>query len=145
MLLVKQNALKNCAKLMAVLLMTAISYPSFANVAKTSNTPDFLRMVLSLLIVLGVIFLLAFVVKKLKISPNSQKHIRTVANLSVGQKERVVVIEVNNEQFIIGVTAHNVNLLHKLEHPINVEAKDELDSTTPTPRTIQALFKKGNS
>jgi len=130
---------------LAVLLATAISSSSFASVTKVDNTPDILRMMMSLVIVLGVIFALAFVVKKLKITPSSQKHIRTVANLSVGQKERVVVVEVNDEQFMIGVTAHSVNLLHKLDRPINVGKGDELDSKSPTPLTIQALFKKGKS
>ena len=145
MLLVKQNVLKNYAKLVAVLLTAVVSCPTFATVTKSTSTPDFLRMVMSLLVVLGVIFLLAFVVKKLKITPNSQKYIRSVASLSVGQKERVVVIEVNDEQFMIGVTAHSVNLLHKLEQPINVEKKSESDKAAPVPLTIQALFKKGKS
>jgi flagellar protein FliO/FliZ len=145
MLLVKQNVLKNYAKFVAVLLTAVVSCPTFATVTKSTSTPDFLRMVMSLLVVLGVIFLLAFVVKKLKITPNSQKYIRSVASLSVGQKERVVVIEVNEEQFMIGVTAHSVNLLHKLEQPIHVDKKSESDKAAPVPLTIQALFRKGKS
>jgi len=145
MLLVKQNVLKSCAKGGAVVLTTSLSFPLFAQVTKVDNTPDFLRMIMSLVIVLGVIFMLAFVVKRLKITPSSQKHIRTVANLSVGQKERVVVVEVNDEQFMIGVTAHNVNLLHKLDRPINVNKNEENNTHSPVPLTIQALFKKGKS
>jgi len=141
MLLVKQNVLKSYGKISAALLCAAISCPSFA---QENSSPDFLRMIMSLIIVLAVIFFLAYVVKKLKITPGSQKHIRTVASLSVGHKERVVIVEVNNQQFMLGVTPNNVNLLHELKQGINVDEAKK-DSNSGIPLTIQSLFNKGKS
>lgn len=141
MLLVKQNVLKNYGKIYAALLCAAISCPSYA---KENSSPDFLGMLASLIIVLAVIFLLAYIAKKLKITPSSQKHIRTVASLSVGQKERVVIIEVNEQQFMLGVTSNNVNLLHELKQGVNVDnIKQDLNNDEPF--TIQSLFNKGKS
>lgn len=137
MLLVKQNVLKSYAKL----LVAAITTMSAPAMAMGTQTPDILRMITSLVIVLGVIFFLAFIVKRLKITPTSQKNIRSVASLSIGPKERIVVVEVNNEQFMVGVTSHNVNLLHKLEKPI--ETANENSDNTSVPMTIQSLFKQG--
>lgn len=141
MLLVKQNALKNYVRNLSAVLIASLSLPAAATTL--TEPPDFLRMIMSLIIVLAIIFLLAFIVKKLKITPHSQKHLRTIAQLSVGTKERVVVVEVNGEQFMLGVTSNNVNLLHKLEQPI--EKTQMSDSIDKVPLTIQSLLKKGKS
>lgn len=141
MLLVKQNVLKNYVRKLSAGFIASLSLPAAATTL--TEPPDFLRMLMSLIIVLAVIFLLAFIVKKLKITPHSQKHLRTVAQLSVGTKERVVVVEVNGEQFMLGVTSNNVNLLHKLEQPI--EKTQSSESTERMPLTIQSLLKKGKS
>lgn len=141
MLLVKQNVLKSYAKYW-VAGAALLSFPTYA---ASAASPDILRMIMSLLVVLAVIFLLSFVVKKLKITPHSQKHLRTVANLSVGQKERVVVVEVNGEQLLLGVTAHSVNLIHKLDKPIADVPTGESQTSGNIPLTIQSLLKKGKS
>ncbi len=141
MLLVKQNVLKNYVRKLSAGFIASLSLPAAATTL--TEPPDFLRMLMSLIIVLAVIFLLAFIVKKLKITPHSQKHLRTVAQLSVGTKERVVVVEVNGEQFMLGVTSNNVNLLHKLDQPI--EKTQLSESTERIPLTIQSLLKKGKS
>ena len=141
MLLVKQNVLKNYVRKLSAVIIASMSLPAAAT--NLTEPPDFVRMLMSLIIVLAVIFLLAYIVKKLKITPHSQKHLRTVAQLSVGTKERVVVVEVNGEQFMLGVTSNNVNLLHKLEQPI--EKTQQLESTERVPLTIQSLLKKGKS
>ena len=141
MLLVKQNVLKNYVRKLSAGLIACLSLPAAATTL--TEPPDFLRMIMSLIIVLAIIFLLAFIVKKLKITPHSQKHLRSVAQLSIGPKERVVVVEVNGEQFMLGVTSNNVNLLHKLENPI--EKNQPSDSVEKLPLTIQSLLKKGKS
>ena len=141
MLLVKQNVLKNYVRKLTAGFIASLSLPAAATTL--TEPPDFLRMLMSLIIVLAVIFLLAFIVKKLKITPHSQKHLRTVAQLSVGTKERVVVVEVNGEQFMLGVTSNNVNLLHKLDQPI--EKTQLSENVDRTPLTIQSLLKKGKS
>ncbi len=38
--------------------------------------------------------------------------------MMAGTKERIMVIEVGDEQHLIGVTAHNINHLSKLETPL---------------------------
>ncbi|MDP2559829.1 flagellar biosynthetic protein FliO [Psychrobium sp. 1_MG-2023] len=116
MLLVKLNVLKNCAK---VLFLSA-GLCSSAYAAEQA-APDYLNMIASLAIVLGLIFALAFMVKKLKLSPTSQRLIRLVANLPLGTKERVVVVEVDGKQYLLGVTAQQVNLLEKLPNKITDE------------------------
>ena len=54
----------------------------------------------------------------LGIRPSEQ--LRVVSMLSVGAKERVMVIEVGKEQLLIGVTAGGITALHTLPEPLVV-------------------------
>lgn len=70
------------------------------------------------------------------------------ASCSLGAKERVVVVEIEQEWLVLGVTASQVNLLHKLPVPDN--ATQEATSSPTSPLFTQILQKtlkrdKGNS
>lgn len=43
---------------------------------------------------------------------------RVVAALSVGAREKVVLVEIAGEQYLLGVAPGRVNLLHRFEQPI---------------------------
>lgn len=75
-------------------------------------------MILSLLVVVGVILVLAVVVKKLNINPTGNSNIKIVSAQPIGTKERIVVIEVNGEQHLLGVTQQSVNHLFKLDQAL---------------------------
>ncbi|EST58463.1 flagellar biosynthetic protein FliO [Proteus sp. GOKU] len=70
------------------------------------------------------------------------------ASCSLGAKERVVVVEIEQEWLVLGVTASQVNLLHKL--PVPDKASQEATSSPTSPLFTQILQKtlkrdKGNS
>lgn len=92
---------------------------------------------------LGVIILLiltgAWLVKKLGFAPKKhgkEQIVKLRSSCSLGHKERVVVVEVNNECLVLGVTAQNISLLH--QYPANSETTTALPTE---PLTFQALFK----
>lgn len=67
---------------------------------------------------------------------------------SVGTKERVVIVEIEQEWLVLGVTPSQVNLLHKL--PIPEHTSQEANTSPTSPMFIQLLQKtlkrdKGNS
>lgn len=76
-------------------------------------------MVFALLIVLALILALAWLLRRLPVSGmQAQKNLQVVASLSVGPKERLLVIEAGNTQLLIGVTANQISLLHELPTPL---------------------------
>ena len=83
-------------------------------------------MLLSLLVVLALIFVLAALFKKLNINTSGNSAIKIVATQPLGTRERIVVIEVNGEQHLLGVTQNNVNHLLKLEQPLPNRSGTEL-------------------
>ncbi|WBA08072.1 flagellar biosynthetic protein FliO [Salinivibrio kushneri] len=77
-------------------------------------------MLLSLGLVLGLIFALAWLLRRLKVPGLAQQGdgITIVSQLAVGQKERILVVDIHGEQLVVGVTATSVNLLKTLDNPL---------------------------
>lgn len=97
-------------------LLVCLPLPAF------SATPDLnLAATLgSLLFVVALILFLAWVLKKMQLPGvgGNNGPMKVIRQLAVGQKERIVLIQVGDEQLLVGVTATNINLLSKLENPI---------------------------
>jgi flagellar protein FliO/FliZ len=79
------------------------------------------NMLGGLIIVLGLIFLLAYLVKRLKLVPTSHGVLKTLAVTPLGQREKMVLVEVDGQQYLLGVTNQQVTLIDKLDNPIKVE------------------------
>ncbi len=94
-------------------------------VKETAKVPATLpgvgQIVISLALVIGLVVLLAFFYKKMQLKMPGSKHFRVVATLNVGARERLLVIEMQGKQRVIGVTANNVNFLFELETPLTEE------------------------
>jgi len=87
--------------------------------ASPVTASSLLQLVLGLLLVLAVIVLIAWLLRRLP-GWNSSVNgaLKIVAALPVGQRERVVVVQVGEQQLLIGVAAGQVELLHLLEQPL---------------------------
>jgi flagellar protein FliO/FliZ len=120
----------------AVLVMSAPAY------AATMETP-WASMMMSLFTVVAVIFALAFLYKKLVLSMPGNKTIKVVSMLQLGAKEKLVVVELNNQQHLIGVTAQQISLLSTLDEPIeNSEATETTQSAAFESQLLSFLKQK---
>jgi len=73
------------------------------------------HVTLALLVVLAVVFALAFALKKMRtISGGGANGIEVLAQASLGAKERAVIIRVEGSRLLLGVAAGNVSLLQVL-------------------------------
>lgn len=84
-----------------------------------SNPTSILSIFLSLLLVIGVVLLLAFIMRRFNVTQSGNANLKVVASMMAGAKERVMVIEVAGEQHLLGITAHNINHLATLSTPID--------------------------
>ena len=92
-----------------------------APLKQTASLPGLGQIVISLALVVAAIVLLAFLYKKLQLKMPGSKHFKVIATLPVGQKERLLVIEIQGKQRVIGVTPHSVNFLFELENSLPEE------------------------
>lgn len=92
---------------------------------KVSSTESLLQIVLSLIVVIGVILALAWLMRRFTVAQAGGGQLKVVASLIAGSKEKVIVIEVGNEQHLLGITASNINHLAKLETPLEVKKSED--------------------
>lgn len=69
----------------------------------------------SLVLVVAAILLLAWLVRRFNLhSGAAAQHLRVVGSVAVGQRERVVLVEVDNTWLVLGVGGGQVTRLHEL-------------------------------
>lgn len=83
----------------------------------------------SLVLVIVIILFLAWVLKKMRLVGvhSNDNRLTIVKQLTLGQRERIALIQVGDEQLLVGITQHNISLLSKLEQSLimdDVPAKD---------------------
>ena len=104
------------------------------------SPPSLIGAVFALLLVLGLILGMAWVLKRLPGSGfRPAEGMKLVASLNVGAKERVVVVEVNGQQLLLGVTAGGINALHTLPEPLPPPAPVRVPDLKNLPNFAQLL------
>ena len=84
--------------------------------ANEPGAPSTLPLLLALAAVVGAILVAGFMFKRL--GGNSllaPRWMRPVAQLSVGTRERVVILELNDKWLVLGVTSGGINLLTTID------------------------------
>lgn len=105
---------KPCVAACAWLLWCGFA-PAAQAQAGTLPAAGFGQMLLGLTAVIGLVFALAWLARRLGV--NGQSHsplLRHIAALSVGSRERVLIVEAGEQWLVLGVTAHSIRTLHVL-------------------------------
>ena len=76
-----------------------------------------------LMFVIFVILWLAFLFKKMKIGQqfSTLGVIKIISSLSLGTKEKLILVQVGEEQILIGVSAQGIHKIHDLKIPVVIE------------------------
>jgi flagellar protein FliO/FliZ len=84
--------------------------------ARTVASGDIAAWSMGLLIVLSVFFLCVWCVRKLSgLTVSGAGKMRVVGGLSLGMREKVILLQVGKKQLILGVTPGRIETLHVLE------------------------------
>ena len=109
-----------------MIALASLSNSVFAATDAATPTTDIVSMVLSLGMVVVLILVLAFFVKKLNPNLTNNDEFKVIRSLPLGSRERLMVVEIDNAQHLLGVTPHSINYLHKLETPLTEKELPEL-------------------
>jgi len=111
----------------------------------TQPSEHFGQIVLSLVLVLLIIFISAWLLRRYGRFPGvAEGNLKVLGALSVGQRERILLLQVGEDQILVGVTSSRISRLHQLEVP--VEVKDNVPVTSQFSQRLQdALKPKGNN
>ena len=78
-----------------------------------------LQVTLNLLLVLAAIFVLAWLFKRIQgVSQPAAGALRVTASLPLGPKERLLLVNVGDQQILIGASTAGLNTLHVLTTPL---------------------------
>jgi flagellar protein FliO/FliZ len=95
---------------------------------------DWMQYVLSFVLVIALLLALLWGLRKMQngnsfLRKNAQR-LRTVESLSIGPRQKIVLIQVDGQDVLIGVTAHQMTALSPwpMQTPVTGEPKE-----TPTP------------
>jgi len=97
-------------------------------------------MILSLLMVLGLIIICALVLKRFNFTQQNSAQLKVIASLSLGAKERIIVVQVGEEQLVLGVSPQKISLLKNLETPIDVQ----LDKPMALSKNVLSFLQKNS-
>lgn len=96
-----------------------------------------LYAVIILILIIPLIILAVYFLKKLSTQlPKGQQDILIVAQRQMGSKEKVAILEVNQEQFLIGITPENINMLYSFG-PKNQKISEAVSHTDLSTRRGQ--------
>lgn len=95
---------------------------SSATVEASSSLGALGASLLALIFVVALILALAWLIRRLPgVQLRGHSQLRVVASLNLGVRERVVVVEIGEQQWVLGVTAEQVTLIDRLNPPLSVE------------------------
>ncbi|PJC88259.1 flagellar biosynthetic protein FliO [Vibrio sp. HA2012] len=81
---------------------------------------DLLTTFGSLIFVVALILGLAWLLRRMRLpAMGNQKGLAIVRQIPVGPKERIAVVKAGEEQFLVGMTVHSINLIARLEQPVD--------------------------
>ena len=79
------------------------------------------QLVLGLLLVLGLIFGLAWLLRRVQhAGPRQGQVIELISSRALGARDRLVLVQVGNEQILLGLTPGRITPLHVLKEPVQV-------------------------
>ena len=101
---------------------------------------DASSMILSLFMVLAVIIISALVLKRFNFVQQNTSQLKVITSLSLGAKERVVVVQVGEQQLVLGVTSGQITLIDTLAEPLETAVENSL----PMSGNVLAFLQKAN-
>ncbi len=88
-------------------------------------TAEILTSLLALAIVIALVWLTLRALKRMQYGKSTGGELHFVRALPVGTRERIVIVQYRDEEYLLGVSAGNISLLEKR-------------STTPAPQSEPA-------
>ncbi|WGV21243.1 MULTISPECIES: flagellar biosynthetic protein FliO [unclassified Pseudomonas] len=115
------RAIAALAALLASQACLAAATPAATPTAPGSLGGQLAQMVFGLLLVVGLIFFLAWLLRRLQSTAvKGGQVIEIVGSRAIGPRDRLLLVQVGKEQILIGHTPGSIEALHVLAEPVEV-------------------------
>jgi flagellar protein FliO/FliZ len=122
---------------------TVAAAPQASGALGSGVSGQLLQLVLGLLLVVGLIFVLAWLMRRVqRAGPGGNQVIELVGSRALGPRDRLVLVQVGNEQVLLGVSPGSITALHVMNEPVHVP---QTQNATPefARRLMEVLGNKG--
>lgn len=119
----------------------------------TSTAATFVRMIVALVLVVGLIYLvLLFIKKKTNVVKTEDEYLRRAAYINISPSKTVEVITLIDKAYLIGVTEDNITLLgeindKELVEAMNINADKKANTKNPVnfSQVLESFLVKGKN
>ena len=122
-------------RVLGFLLALPLSVLAAEPVATAAATPavssgvagQLTQLVFGLLLVLGLIFFLAWLLRRVQQAGPAGKGpvIELIGSRALGPRDGLMLVQVGNEQILLGLSPGSITALHVLKEPVQVPASSE--------------------
>ena len=111
----------------SVLAAEPVASVAAAPVTGSGVAGQLAQLVLGLLLVLGLIFFLAWMLRRVQQAGPAGKGqvIDIVGSRALGPRDRLVLVQVGNEQILLGLSPGTITALHVLKEPVQVPSTEQ--------------------
>ncbi|WP_435628391.1 flagellar biosynthetic protein FliO [Candidatus Ferrigenium straubiae] len=90
--------------------------PAYTPPPPAVSSGNIMQIIFSLLLVLAAIVLVAWLLKRMNIVQQGSGYpLKVLGGVSIGQRERIVLVEVNDTWLVVGVGPGQIRTLHTLQ------------------------------
>ena len=103
---------------------------------------NIIQMLLGLTFIVVLIIGMAWLMRRMgTFQATAAGELKVLGGLSVGQRERVVLIQAGEKQILVGVAPGRVNALHVLEEPLAIDEQRTRPTSTSFAERLNAALK----
>ncbi len=139
-----------------MLLLSQISYAAVAAVAtdttkekaiaSLTNEPigvsNYLQMFFGLFVVVALIFGMAWFMRRMgNMNSGAAGNLKVLGGISVGQRERVVLVQAGETQLLVGVAPGEIRTLHVMDKPIVTQPETNSKVSSSFSEKLHAAIK----
>ena len=113
--------------------------PAYTPPPPAVSSGSIVQIIFSLLLVLAAIVLVGWLLKRMNVAQQGSGNLlRVLGGTSIGQRERIVLVEVKDTWLVIGVGPGQIRTLHTLQKTEDRGQKTE--DSTPSPLSSENKF-----
>src|SRR3989338_8503146 len=100
--------------------------PAYTPPPPAVSSGSIVQIIISLLLVLTAIVLVAWLLKRMNVAQQGAgHHLKMLGGVSIGQRERIVLVEVEDTWLVVGVGPGQIRTLHTLPKTEGIEQDAE--------------------
>ncbi len=114
--------------------------PAYTPPPPAVSSGSIVQIIFSLLLVLAAIVLVAWLLKRMNVAQQGSHLLKVLGGVSIGQRERIVLVEIKDTWLVVGVGPGQIRTLHTLQKAENPVADIQSPETQPPENKFASLL-----